>query len=77
MSKIDDKALDQIFREAHTFNSFKSDPVTDDDIRADLEEACGSELLDDDTDGVNADAASDTSGTSDGASRNDTTRTRP
>jgi len=34
MSKIDDKALDQIFREAHTFNSFKSDPVTDDDIRA-------------------------------------------
>lgn len=34
MSKLDDKSLDQIFREAHTFNSFTDAPVSDDDIRA-------------------------------------------
>jgi 3-hydroxypropanoate dehydrogenase len=32
--KLDDAALDTLFREAHTHNKFTSEPVTDDDLRA-------------------------------------------
>src|SRR5690348_3511642 len=32
--KLEDAALDRLFREARTHNKFSADPVTDDDLRA-------------------------------------------